>query len=451
MNAFNDNGQTAAPPDVLTSPTPNFIVADLDMGRLKSTFGDLGKIKRKDLADNFMKHIQSEIYDFADQTKLTLAQALNIYSPPVDDLYHPSRPADALLDVIAYHNLRTVEEDNIPSSTMAEFFDRGDTEYALGIAYLQQVFHQNVGKGIRQRDHYTYANSVDSNYADTLGRPFVQQTGDLEKTVQYLPRVRLMHIARMRKTIKGTQYEAPIVTSPENTGLQVRAEGAPLGRYKLDTSREVTYLAEIGYELEMSDRAMRSGNLTMEAVREVQMEKAEQTEDAMVNYGLQKIATSDDADSTAISGTGAKDFSAGGFTSADVIEMHLQSENQYMMTTFIGTIGALVKYLNVDVAHSSDNVKPMMPESRTLLDALLGTETIAKKSNTDVPALGTSDNMLVFDRMNTLDYIVQQRGTVQEIYREYRNRSTVIANCHSFEFRLRKDATPGQTRWLFTL
>ena len=412
----------------------------MDYNQLARKYPDIGKMKRSDLIGNFDGHCDKEIRSFADDANLSLGQALNLFSPEPDN---ENRPSDAILDCIAYRNLRTKSEGGLLSSPVNQFFDREDTNFALGIGYLQNIFNRVLDAGIEETSDYYNDYPTPTEFAQNtrggLPHPFnPETTGMLETNRNYQPRVMIKDVISMRRTIVGDQYEAPIVNNPSDTGLRFVGEDGSLPRYSINMDNKVTRTSEMGYELELSDKLRRSSRVTMEAIAKIQMVKAMQLENAIVNSFIQMIAT----------GATAHGMSASP-TSREIIQLHMTLNDQYMLTTFIGNILAVAEYANADIFYQSSNRRPGTSGMRNFVDSLLGNEFIAKKSDTDVPALAGATRMLAFDRRHCLDYIVEQRGTAQETYRENRERTTVIANCHSFAGHLLADA--DQCRLLITL
>ena len=410
----------------------------MDFQQLKSDkFKKLGEIGRKDLADNLEQHLSGEINQFASETKLSLGQSLNLYSPKTEE----KRPRDAILDCIAYRNLRVFEEDGIPASPVRDFFDKCDANFALGVGFLQNVFSRTVGFGIDKDANFAreYIDNAPNSRAN-MPRPFnPQQTGPLEKQRNLRPRLRLADVIAVRRTILGDQYEAPIVETPTDTKLRPIGENADVPRYKISLDDKITRTSEIGYELELSDKVRRSPRVTMDAITEIQADKARQTEIAIVNEFCNVVA-----------GNSPTAFNAAnGFPSKDIIKLHLTPKDEYVLTTFVGTLDACVDYMNSDIFFKSSNQIPGTPRQRNYIDLLLGNETIAVKSSDEVSNLGTGKKMIAWDRMTTVDYIVEQGGTISETYRENRERVTVISNLHAFASHLRAEAS--QCRYLITI
>ena len=416
----------------------------MDYNQLKRKYPNTGKIKRQDLADNFDLHYEKEIKGFAEDAKLSLGQTLNFFSSPAEK----GRPTDAILDCMSYRGLRTKGDGGLAASPLCDFFDRDDPNFALGVGYLQNLFARVLDAGIEEDSQYSAGYPTPEEYGlvesapntrANLPHPFNPQTiGPLEITRDYRPRVQIRNVVATRRTIVGDQYEAPIVESPTDVGLRPIGEGGSLPRYTISLDDKITRTSEIGYELEMTDKLRRSSRVTMEAIARIQMQKAMQVESAIVDDFLQTI------------GTGATAFSMSATpTSEEVIELHMTPDDQYILNTFIGTLQAVAKYANVDIFYRSSNRNRAAGGQRNFIDSIFGNEFIAKKSNTKVAVLAGGDKMIAFDRRHCIDYIVEQRGTIQETYRENRERSTVIANAHSFAGHLQAEA--GQCRWMITM
>ena len=420
----------------------------MDLRQLKKKYKGFGGdgVKRDDLSKNLGKHLETEINAFAEETELSFSQSLNLFSPEPED---GKGYTDATLDCISRRGLRTNEsKDGIPASPCKAFFDEDDVNFALGIAYQQNIFSRCLGKDIdgdrRRASEYLSNNQVvnsNANYRSTLPHPFNPETiGDLEMRRNYMPRVRIADIIAMRRTVIGDEYEAPIVESPTDTKLRPIGETESLPRYTVTTAAEKTKTSEIGYELALSDKVRRSTSVTMDAITEIQVQKARQVENAIVNLFISDIISGISSEfNLAISSP---------MDSADIIKMHLMADDDYMITTIIGTIDALVEYADADIFYKSDNMKPVTPRSRNFIDEMLGNELIAKKTSAEVSAL-TDKKFVAFDRRRTYDYITEQRGTVQETYRENRERMTVIQNSHMFAGRKRAEA--DRCRWFGTI
>ena len=101
-------------------------------------------MKRDDMANNFMQHYKAELQAFGDTHQLSLAEVMNLYSPPTEE----DITDNALLDAIERKGLRTDPIGNIPASPIGEFFGKGAENALLGYEYVSEVFHENIGKGI---------------------------------------------------------------------------------------------------------------------------------------------------------------------------------------------------------------------------------------------------------------------------------------------------------------
>jgi hypothetical protein len=429
---------------------------DFNFNELQRKYDGFGGAEREDLADNLEDHLTTEINAFAEETGLSFGQSLNLFSPLGEEHEDGARPRDAVLDCMAYRGIRTISQDGIPASPVCEVFDSNDGNFALGIGFVQNLFGRSIGAGVDSEvdlsreymDEMKQVADQAGNYRSSLPRPFnPENTGEMEMRRNYNPRVRIADVIAVRKTIIGDQYEAPIVEEPKNTKLRPVGDGN-LPRYKMTTSKEVTRTSEIGYELELTDKLRRSQRITIDAITEVQLAKARQTENAIVNHFLDMIGK----DAQTI------DFGAGPLDRNDIIHMHLIPDDDYMITTIIGELELIAQYAGADIFYTSNNQAMVTPSRRNFVDAILGNEFIAKKNRADVTELAVTSKRagIAFDRRSTLDYIVEQRGTVQETYRANRERSTVIANSHNFAGRLKTEASSGDTarrntRWKITI
>ena len=422
----------------------------MDFAQLRAKYPNVGQIGRKDLADNLEKHRQDEINGFCAETKLSYGQALNLFSPPPEEYTSGNRqlrPADAMLDCIAYMDLRVVEENGIPASPACEFFDRDEAQFSLGVGYLQNLFQRRMGLGIDRDVQFAREYSghgapiVDSaaNNRSGLTRPFdPENTGPTELQRNYAPRVRIANVIAFRRTVLGSKYEVPILESPDDTGIRIVGEGADLPRWVMKTGEETIRTAKIGYEFALTDELQRSATITMDAVAENQAQKSRQTENAIVNSIIELVAN------------GAAPFAMSASpTVEEIVKLHMTPDDNYMITTLIGVLNAVVKYAIVDYFYQSGNAQPTFPMNRSFVDSILGNEFIAKKSDTDVPSLAGGDKMVAWDRRIMVDYVVEQRSSIQETYREHRQQQTVISNSINFATRLK--AEKDNCRYLITM
>ena len=422
-------------------------LSDLNAERIKNNYEDFGTIDRDDLADNLNDHYESKIRPFADETNLSFGQVINLFSPYNYETNRDSHYKDATLDCMSKKGLRFAIHSGIPGSPLNDFFMKGNESYILGVAYLQNIFSAclDFSAGRLSETSKEYINIINSNYLQALSRPFnPEDIGELEIDRNYMPRVRIQDVIAVRRTIFGSKYQGPEVTNLGNSSLKVQSEGASSARYGVKTAEGSVDLVEIGYELAIDDKTRRSTVLTMDMLTEIQVQKSYQTEDEIVNYLINSIAT--DKDGLLLSEEpGFVDYSDRNFSGEDITDIHSRARGPYRITTVMGELPGIVKYVSAHQAIASGD------PTQGGLSSIFGLEKIARKDEEEVKAFeGDGIYTAAFDRRNTIDYIVEQQGTVTEIYPDHQVRSLIISNSHSFAGNLRREADPGQTRWIIS-
>lgn len=420
----------------------NFAEAKLKYGK------ELGKLKRRDFNDNFMKHYDTEIRAFCAETKLDFGEAANLFSPEPEKVNGRYRPQDATIDLLAYRGHRIYSEPGIPASPAKDFFsdevvqDSKNPSYELGVSYLQNIWRNilDFGNGVDPRYSYGYQRQINSAFSRSdLNRTIdPHETGALETDRRFRARLRIADVVAMQEPLKQRTIDIPVVEevgdrSDRGTG------GRRLPRESMGVSDTTIRMSETGRELEIQDTVRRSSTITIQMIAEHQANRALREENGIVN------------DIIDIIGTGAEEVAwSADPTSEDVIKLHLTPDDDYMITTFAGTLMAVVKYADVDPTYMSDVMKQGAPARRNFLDAILGRETIAKRDPAKVPALGTDkERFICWDRPNTFVYYTERDGTITDMYRSEETRSFILRNVVVYGGRLKEDAE--HTRWRVTL
>lgn len=433
-------------------------------------------IGRGDLATNFYDHYKKELFAYGQEKNLSLSQTMNRYSLP--DTQSPHR--DALLETLVRMDLRTDPVGDLPASPIGEFLNGTDAAYLLGMEYVEQVFHKNIGLGTYtdiidgkaeltqygiQLDRagfnsdLAYLEELDDHQGVTdlmefatstrggVAYPFDPATHMIEERRRYQPRLQLRHVVAKRIPISGSTYQPGIIEQPDDTALRPVPEATPLPEYTLVTNEKTTNTQKVGYGLRVSDAVRNNNNMTMDLITQFQRQKAAQTEIALVNAAVQLLGAGDGQ-----TGTGqatAVPWSATP-TLDEYMEFHLMPDDEYMINTLVATPAALVKYLTIDPTYQSGNTVPQIPRMRSTVETVSNVENYAKKSTTQVPILmDANPRMIGFDRRVGVDYIVERRSMISEQERNSSTQTLLITNSHRYAFHL--CAESSQCRYLVTM
>ena len=395
-----------------------------------------GAMKRKDLSDNLVHHVNTEIAAFCVEEKMSIHEGLQCYSPTPDD---PKRPVDATRDLAAHHNLRTKSVGNIPSDQFEDFIRPGEgmnrPSAIIGISHLNKTVDNILINSIPPlgEDGKAIDSSLSRSDLDRAMNP--ETIMMLEVQRQVMTRLRIANVVAGRLPIRGDSGLVPIlVTVPkvENQGTANRR----VPRYAIETDSEPLKLTEDGFEVEIDDATRRTSATTMEAVNESVRQRTEFFEQDIVNAICQSILSN-------ITGELNIPWSATP-NAKDLMKLHLILDDVYMFTTFVGTLDGLVEYLAIDPSYASDTQRPATPNMRQtlLLDQMLGRETVAKRRAANVPALGadTDKKFGCWDRRNTFQFYTERGGSLNDSYREEADRLTVLRFVMNYGGRLRADA-----------
>ena len=410
---------------------------------------EIGKIKRPDLNSNFMQHYEGEIRPFCAETKLDLGEAINLFSPNPEEVTGGTRPQDATIDLLAYQGHRIYSEPGISASPAKDFFsdevvqDKKNPSFELGIAYTQNIWRNilDFGNGSDPRYSRGYQRTIDSAFSRSdLNRTIdPHATAMLETDRRYRPRLRISDVVAMMEPLNQRTIDVPIVTEVEDRQDRGTAS-RKLPRESMGVSDQTIRMSETGRELEIQDEVRRSSTITIQMVAEHQANRALREENGIVNTIVDIIGT----------GAEAVAWSADP-TSEDLIKLHMTPDDDYRITTFAGSLLAVVKYADVDPTYQGDTVKTGTAASRrNFLDDLLGRETIAKRDTSKVATLGTDkERFICWDRPNTFVYYTERGGTISDMYRSEESRSFILRNVVVYGGRLKADA--AHTRWRVTL
>ena len=420
----------------------NFIEARKQYGE------ELGKLGRKDFNDNFLDHYDKEIRPFCVETGLDFGEVANLFAPEPEKINGRYRPADATIDLMAYQGHRIFADGGVDASPALDFFsdnviqDKNNPSFELGVGYLQNIWRNVLDGGNEQDPRYTrsYHRAINAAFSRSdLNRSLDPwETGELETDRRYRPRLRIPDVVATSRPLSSRNIEIPIVTEVGDRRDRGTA-GGRLPRETMGVAEEQIQMSEVGRELEIQDTVRRSSTITIEAIAEHQMNRALRQENEITNSIINIIGT----DATAVAWSATP-------TSEEVIELHLTPGDDYLITTFAGSLKAVVKYADVDPSYMSETMKEGFPGRRNFIDSILGQEVIAKRDPANVPALGTDkERFICWDRPNTFIYYTERGGTIADMYRSEETRSFILRNVLTYGGRLKADAS--HTRWRVTL
>ena len=431
----------------------------MNFSEAKEKYGkEIGEIGRKDFYQNFRSHLQASIKPFCEETGLDFGEAANLFSPNPEKVNGRYRPFDATIDLCAYLGHRLFAQGSIDASPAKDFFsnavieDDKNPSFELGVAIMQNVWRNVLDSGESEDPRYSryYSQQVDNafrrNVSDAaLSRSDLNRTmdqpdqGPMETDRRYRPRLRIMDVVARNQPLNSKSIEVPIIYE---VGVEAADRGTAqrrLPRESMGVGEITATMSETGRELEIQDDVRRSSTITIQAIAEHQANRALREENKIVNAILNIIGTG--AEAVAWPATP---------TSKDLIQLHMTPDDDYVITTIVGTLGGVVQYANIDPTYASEMMKPTANLSRVFIDSMLGSETIAKRDRTAVTALGsdTKERLLCYDRPNTFMYYTERGGTISDMYREEAVRSFILRNTHTYGGRLKVDAE--HTRWLVT-
>lgn len=432
----------------------------MNFAEARAEYGaELGKIKRPDLDNNFMDHYNKEIRPFCVETGLDLGEALNLFSPDPEKHNGKDRPADATIDMIAYKGHRIFADGGVDASPACDFFsdnvvqDKTNPSYELGVGYLQNIWRNVMDSGFGQDPRYSrqYVRQINSAFSRSdLHRSLDPHTTlPLETDRRYRPRLRIIDVVSSSRPLASRSIEVPIVNEVGDRRDR-GTSGGRLPRESMGVSEETVTMSEVGRELEIQDTVRRSSSITIEAIAEHQMNRALRQENEIVNAIINIIGNGiESGNQVAWSATP---------TTEDIIELHMTPDDEYMITTFAGSLTAVVKYADVDPSYESDELRPGVSTRRQFIDSILGRETIAKRDTAKIQALrrgldtdaeDTKDRFICWDRPNTFQYYTERGGTIADMYRSEETRSFILRNVLTYGGRLKADS--AYTRWKVTL
>ena len=419
----------------------NFLQAKQRYGK------SLGQMTRRDLNSNFKSHFDTTIRPFCQETGMDFGEAVNLFSPSPEKVNGKDRPQDATIDLLAYQGHRLFASPGLPASPACDFFsdrviqDPKNPSFEYAIGYLQNIWRNILEGGLGTDPRYTlaYQRTIDAALSRSdLNRTFdPYQTGMLETDRRYRPRLRLMDVVAMSEPLMQRTIEVPVVSEVGERTTRGTADGR-LPRESMSVSEETMTMSEIGRELEIQDAVRRSSTITIQAIAEHQANRALRQEDAIVNDIVNEIGTN----ATAVAWSATP-------TVEEVIELHMLPDDAYRITTFAGSLKAVVKYANVDPTYSSDSTKPGTGR-RQFIDSIMGQETIAKRDGSKISALGTDkERFICWDRPNCFIMYTERGGTISDMYRSEETRSFILRNVLTYGGRLKADA--DHCRWRVTL
>lgn len=411
----------------------------MSLEKLRAKQKASGFMSRRDLAKNLVKHVETEIQDFCADNKLAIYEGLNYYAPkPESD----NRPLDATLDVCQYLGVRPRAHGNTPSSPVAEVFpiDNGlkAPETIVALSYLTQVFDFELFGEVPILEPETFKQLSPGILNFALSRSDLNKAFNPDTVLPFevkrnvMLRLRLANVIAGRIPITGDGGIVPILETVQQVEHQGTA-GGNLPRYGMELSSAPLVLTESGFEIVIDDNTRRSSAATLGAIAEGVRQHTEFFELQIVNSIIQDILT------------GATPFAMSNPpTGKELMKLHLTLDDNYLLTTFVGTLEGIVEYLAIDPTYTSDTQRPATPDLRraVIVDQMLGRETVAKRKAADVPALGadTDKKFGCWDRMKTFNFYTERRGSLNDTYREESERRQVIRMVLNYGGRLRAEA-----------
>ena len=436
----------------------NFAEARLKYGK------EIEGLSRPDFHQNFASHWESKIKPFCEETNLDFGEAANLFSPMPEKHNGKYRPMDATIDLCAYEGHRLFATGGIDASPACDFFsdrvieDRNNPSFVLGVAIMQNIWRNvlDAGNGIDPRYARYYDARINaaleqeqldaafsrSDLNRTMDQP---DQGMLETDRRYRPRLRIIDVIARNQPLNSRAIEIPIVVE---VGPQAGDRGTAnrnLPRESMGVDETTIAMSETGRELEITDVVRRSSSITIQAIAEHQANRALREENKIVNGIINIIGTN----ATIINWPSEP-------KSADLIELHMTSDDDYMMTTFAGDLEGVVKYADIDPTYASDAAK-IASGNRSFIDTMMGAETIAKRKRDSVPVLAKAlggkaagdPKLIIWDRPNTFMYYTERGGTISDMYREEAVRAMILRNVHTYGGRLKTDA--DHCRWVLVM
>ena len=399
-----------------------------------------GVMSRRDLAANLPKHFHGEIDSFSKEEGISPWEGLNFYSPtPETD----KRPADAVEDVCHYLGVRTTAKGNVPSSSTEEIFKPGEgLKSARAVAtmcHFHKVFDSKLlgDVPVLEPDGEEMSRTLDSavNRSD-LNKAFNPDTVlPMEVQRNVTTRLRLANVVAGRIPVTGDGGTVPILKTVTDVEGQGTA-GGKVPRYNVEFDSEPLTLTEDGFEVAINDQTRRSSAATIGGIAESIRQRTEFFEQRITNGIVNEILTGIGSDHT---------FSWSANPSGeDLMELHMVLDDNYILRTFVGTLKGCVSYLAIDPTYTSDVQRPATPDLRRTLavDAMLGRESIVKRKVEQVPALGTDNNakkLGAWDRQNAFNFYTERGGSLNDSYREERDRIQVMRFVISYGGRKRAE------------
>ena len=427
----------------------NFAEARLKYG------AEIEGLSRPDFHANFRSHFDSKIKPFCVETGLDFGEAANLFAPIPEEIAGRARPQDATIDLCAYQGLRLFAQGSIDASPAEDFFSDGVIEddtnpsFELGVAVMQNIWRNvlDAGNGTDPRYSRYYDERIKDAFENmnaAFSRSDLHRTMDqpdqgmLETDHRYRPRLRIVDVVSRNQPLNSRAIEIPIVEEVGNVSDRGTATRR-LPRESMGVAEQSISMSETGRELEIQDTVRRSSSITIQAIAEHQANRALREENKIVNGIINIIGT----------GAEAVAWSANP-TAEEMIELHMMPDDDYVITTFAGSLKAVVKYAIIDPTYKSDMMMPGSTVSRMFIDSMMGSETIAKRDPANVPILGTDkERFICWDRPKTFMYYTERGGTISDMYREEQFRAMVLRNVHTYGGRLKADAS--HCRWRVTL
>ena len=404
------------------------------LSELRRRQAEKGYAKRSDLAKNLVSEFNAELNNLCEEEGLSVADGLNLISPNPD----PGRYQDATLDIMAYYNLPTKLNSRRPAK-LSEFFPfvedpwkdaRSIVSFSYLDDYTDSLMIQKVPELVDPEQVLDFA----LNRGD-LERSLARETIlPLEVQRDVRNRVSIGQVVAGRLPLAGNKALVPVLETMPDVA-QTGTGGGRVPRYNLQFDQKDFETSEDGFEIAIRDNVREASGATMEGVMEAIRQKIEHIDNRITNGVIQLIANG----ATAVAWSATP-------TAEQVIELHLTPDDNYMLTTFAGTLNAVAKYASVDPTYASDSVRPGQPRlrNRNLIDAILGQEEIFKRKAANVPALGadTDSKMATWDRMRTANLYTRRGGVNRQnmSYREERDRQLVYRYIFEYAARLREEA-----------
>ena len=403
-----------------------------------------GVAKRPDIAKNLVAEFNTELEGLCDEEGISVSEGLNIISPDPE----PNRPVDATHDILEYYDLPLANPKSRKVLTVLDCFPAyenpwGNARNIASFAYLDDFVHSQLIGSIPKLASPQAVVDSSLNRGD-LERSLNRETIlPLEVKRDVRNRVVVADVVAGRLPMVGNKALIPVLNTQPDVAQQGTA-GGRVDRYNLEFDQKDLETSEDGFEMAIRDNVRENSGATMEGFMEAIRQKIEFTDNRITNGLIQLI----------LNGANAFSMSATP-TIREIIKLHLTPDDNYMLTTFAGTLEAVVEYAAVDPSYASDTARPGAPRlrNRNLIDAILGQEQIFKRKAANVPALGSDNDkkMGTWDKGRTCNFYTRRGGTNRQnmAYREERDRQMVYRYLFEYAGRLREEA--DQCRYFVTM